>query len=388
MKKNILFAMMMVFLMASILITSCSKDETPSLIIQLDKTNVSLSVGESYSLNVSVENGNVDQNFLKWESSNSDVVEVNDGEIKALSVGEATISISYDSKIYATCLVVVSAIDVTSIKLNQHEISLSLNESFQLTVDIIPSNATYQEIIWESSDENIAIVSAEGLVESKNIGNVTIRAISANSSVYDECIVTVRPQEVTGITCQENAMILLGQSIKLEAEVLPTDATNKSIIWLSSNPEIATVDENGIVNGIRYGNAIITAKSDENGYEAQCNVDVCAIDRFVTVTANAGTEGSTSSGFNSYLRLKFNTNVDSQVFIESILLNDEYGSTKGFEEPNILCSEYSTKFVTQYHGSSSLNTFSAEGWKFLITYTWNDTQYVVNYTDTKKVGWL
>lgn len=385
------FAKWMVFLITSIfMLPSCKEEPDQSIIIKLGHDKLEMMVGDTYSFNVTIDKGNIDKNLLEWESNDSKVVEVNDlGELKALSVGEAEISVRYESKIYATCNVVVKAIDVTSIKLNVHELTLSTGQGLQLEATINPSNATYKGIVWESSNQNIALVSSDGFVEGISVGEATIKVMSTvDSAIFDECLVKVKPQEVTGIICQKSALILLGTTVQLEAEVVPNNATNKTIIWSSSNPDIASVDDDGAVTGVAYGNAIVTAKTLENGYEAQCNIEVSAIDNFVTVSARAGSEGSSWNGYYSYLRLRFNTNVEEQVYIETILLNDENGVAKGYEEPNIWCSEYSTKFITQYQDTTNPNTFPAEGWVFYIAYNWNDTQYLAKYIVPKGGGWF
>lgn len=385
------FAKWMAILLTSVfMLPSCKDEPDQSINIKLSNDNLEMMVGDTYSLNVTIDKGNVDKNLLEWKSNNSKVVEVNNlGELKALSVGEAEVSVIYESKTYATCNVVVKAIDVTSIKLNVHELTLSIGEGVQLDATINPSNATYQSVVWESTNQNIAVVSSDGFVEGIRAGETTIKVLSTvDSEIFDECLVKVKLQEVTGIKCQESALILLGTSVQIEAEVVPNNAANKAIIWSSSNPDIASVDENGIVTGLTYGNAIVTAKTLENGYEAQCHIDVSAIDNFVTITARAGSEGSSWNGFYSYLKLNFNTNVEEQVYIETILLNNEYGEAKGYEEPKIWCTEYSTKFITQYHGTTSFNTFLAEGWEFYIVYTWKDTQYLAKYKVPKGGGWF
>lgn len=80
---------------------------------------------------------------------------------------------------------------------------------------------------------------------------------------------------VTGITLDKSsATLTVGENIKLIPTISPTDATNQKIIWTSSNPDIAAVDDSGTITALMEGNAIITATTEDGGFTATCNVSV------------------------------------------------------------------------------------------------------------------
>ena len=380
---------LLVCLATSMFYFSCSNDnednenqsQTIPLKVKLNETNLTLYIDETYVLRPIVESGDMETDKIEWNSSNSEVATVIDGVISAVSVGESTITLSYENNICASCLAKVLPISPTSLNLNYHELTLQIGESGVLTTSVEPSNATDVTITWESSDTNIAFVDSTGMVTAVSIGEAIIKAVVNNSEVYDQCRITVSPINVTGIKCQESAKILRGGSVKIEAAVIPENATDNSITWYSIKPEIATISDGGIATGVMNGTTYVIAKTNDGGYEGSCRIEVCDIDNFVTAIASVGSEGSTASYFYSYLKLLFKTNVESFVFLSSIKLYDNYGELQGEEHPNVACSEYSHKFITAYHFGPvfSFDTFRAIGWKFIISYTWNGKEYELEY---------
>ena len=379
---------LLVCLATSMFYFSCSNDnednenqsQTIPLKVKLNETNLTLYIDETYVLRPIVESGDMEIDKVEWNSSNPEVATVIDGVISAVSVGESTITFLYENNICASCHVKVLPISPTSLNLNYHELTLQIGESELLTASVEPSNATDVTITWESSDTNIAFVDNTGMVTAVSIGEAIIKAVVNNSEVYGQCRVTVSPINVTGIKCQESAKILRGGSVKIEAAVIPENATDNSITWYSIKPEIATISDAGVVTGVTNGATYVIAKTNDGGYEGSCRIEVCDIDNFVTAVAGVGTEGSTSSYFYDYLKLTFKTNVESPVFLSSIILCDDEGYLKAGETPNLTCTEYSNKYMTKYHDNSG--TFRANGWTFIITYVWNEKEYELVYVHT------
>ena len=113
-------------------------------------------------------------------------------------------------------------------------------------------------------------------------------------------------RSVTGISLSPASIeIAAGSSYLLSAAVKPTDADNHNVTWTSSNPKIATVNANGYVTGVSMGKATITAKTEDGGYTAKCNVRVLFSD--VTNKNLAaydaiywGTDNNVVAGYGSY----------------------------------------------------------------------------------------
>jgi uncharacterized repeat protein (TIGR02543 family) len=122
-------------------------------------------------------------------------------------------------------------IPVSGVTLNKTSTSIFVGSTETLTYTVSPSNATNQNVTWESSDEDVATVSNAGLVTAVGIGTATITATSnADSSVTASCAVTVSNVAVTNITGVPTAATA-GTALILNVTVVPNNATNKTISW-------------------------------------------------------------------------------------------------------------------------------------------------------------
>ncbi len=162
---------------------------------------------------------------------------------------------------------------VTSVTLNQVSIELKVGESVQLTATVQPSNATSKTIIWSSSNSSIASI-ANGLLTAIGEGSATITASAGGKSAT--CTVTVKQNviAVTSITLDQTSVELTeGDNVTITATVKPDNATNKTVTWSSSAPEVASIQD-GKITAIKAGDAVIKAVAGDKS--ATCNVKVKA----------------------------------------------------------------------------------------------------------------
>ena len=185
----------------------------------------------------------------------------------------------------------IPKVAVSGITLNNSTLSLTTGQNFTLQAMLSPSNATNKEVTWESSDAGVAAVSKDGVVTAKKAGKATIVAKAADESgKYASCVVTVTEEkkEVTGVTLNKSSLNLgVGGSEVLSATVLPADATNKQVTWLSSTPSVATVSQSGVVTGVKEGTTQISVITADGSKTAICSV---------TVSGQAQTEPGTQTG--------------------------------------------------------------------------------------------
>jgi pectate lyase len=158
----------------------------------------------------------------------------------------------------------IREVKVESITINEGDITLKLEESEQLTVTVLPDNATDTNVVWLTDDPDIASVSDDGLVTALAVGSTTIIATTLDGSgVSDSITVTVRdidPILVENISINEEDFTLMVEENKqLSITVLPDDAANADVTWSTDDAEIATVSPEGIVTAIAVGNTTITA---------------------------------------------------------------------------------------------------------------------------------
>jgi len=149
---------------------------------------------------------------------------------------------------------------ITGISLDKTTLSLAVSGTYTLTATISPSTATDKTVTWTSSDVTKATVS-NGLVTAVGAGTVTITAQVGSQTAT--CVVTIStvPIAVTGISLDKTALALtVGGTSTLTATVSPSTATDKTVVWTSSDVTKATVS-NGLVTAVAVGTATITAKS-------------------------------------------------------------------------------------------------------------------------------
>lgn len=172
---------------------------------------------------------------------------------------------------------ITSAITLT---LNQSDAHLKASETLALAVTVSPDEATNKKVDWKSDDETVASVSADGVVTAHKVGQTSIHAIANDGGgAKATCIITVDPTMVSSITLsQENLKIRKNHTAQLSAIVAPTDATNASFIWSSTNEDVAKVSEDGVISAIAPGDAVIKATSqDGSQVEASCQVKVLPV---------------------------------------------------------------------------------------------------------------
>ncbi len=168
-------------------------------------------------------------------------------------------------------------ISVTGLTLSSDKLTVEKGSTEALIATVTPADASKKGVTWTSDNPGVATVSG-GVVKGVSPGKAVITAMAkdtTNGEFSQKCEVTVYSTPVTGLSVPyESATVFSGGSKKIEASVEPENATDKLIHWSSSNENVATVDEGGNVSAKGAGSAIITAETDEGGYEKDIVVTV------------------------------------------------------------------------------------------------------------------
>lgn len=163
---------------------------------------------------------------------------------------------------------------------------LSPGERYYIRAEVSPADADDPTVRWYSSDSLIASVDAEGMVSILDVGTVTISTTTIDGGFADHCEFNiVRPTvSVYGVTIGDCPSYVLstGGTHQLIANVAPAEATDPSVTWSSSNPLVASVDENGLVTGLSQGTAKITIRTNDGGFTNTCNLGVMSSGNPVT----------------------------------------------------------------------------------------------------------
>ena len=167
---------------------------------------------------------------------------------------------------------VAKEVSATAVTLNTTELTISKGASATLFLTVTPEDFT-DAVSWKSSNTSVATISDAGVVKAVDVGTATIKVVVGGKSA--SCKVTVQ-QPVTGITLNRTSLTLEAlATYQLTATANPSTAVDRRISWSSSAPEVASVDENGLVTAHKKGSATITASAmDGSGVTKTCAVTV------------------------------------------------------------------------------------------------------------------
>ena len=183
---------------------------------------------------------------------------------------EDTITINYESDSKEFKLIQTGH-PVTELTLNKTSVTLFAGESETLAASAFPLDTKVQ---WSSSSPAIASVNQNGKVTGLDNGTTIITVASADGIKTATCEVTVIVP-VTGVRLDRtSAEIIKGDSMTLTATVAPSNATNKNVIWTSSNPSVATVSQSGVITAIKAGSTTVVATTIDGEKAAACEIVV------------------------------------------------------------------------------------------------------------------
>lgn len=245
-------------------------------------TSMSLPLGERVTLRPIFEPVAATNKNVTWATSDSNVVAVDEnGVAKAMGLGTASVTVTTEDGGF-TASVQITVIEklvfaVEEISLNHDKLDVMLGDTARLKVYFEPEEATNQNVIWSSSDSNVATVDGSGRVAGVALGSATITATSEDGGFTAKCEVTVVNTSTAAQSVSLNKTSLdlaVGKSAQLSAAIEPAAATNQNVTWSSSNTEVATVDTSGRVTAIAAGEAVVTVKTEDGGHKATCTVYV------------------------------------------------------------------------------------------------------------------
>ena len=218
------------------------------------------------------------------------IEKINEKAIKGIKEGQEVVKIKSGKNILATGIIVLGTekkkeeveekqveIKVEGIEVAEKEITIKVGNQYQIVSKLTPSNATNQDIEYLSEDSKIVEIEKDGIIKAVGIGETRVKVITKDGN-YTE-IVKVKVKEkivnVEGIEIEEgNITIKVGDSKKINATIIPSNANNKSVKYESSNEEIATINEDGIIRGIKEGQVRISAITYDGEKKATIEVKI------------------------------------------------------------------------------------------------------------------
>lgn len=244
--------------------------EVPVKGVKLDKTAVSIGIEDTFKLTATVNPANATDKSVTWSSDNVDVAVVDEsGQVTAIGVGTAKITVTTGNGKTATCTVKVLEYSISAEKL---EFDLYNNKT-PVTLKVSDGITEGIRATWSSSDTKIATVSSTGKVTPVGVGEATIQAVVKNGPTFT-CHVTVKNDIIERIELSQNTLVLnADDKVQLKATVLPKNTTlSTEITWSSSDEDAVSVDKEGNVTALKEGASATITAAAVNGVTASCEV--------------------------------------------------------------------------------------------------------------------
>lgn len=331
--------------------------------LKLNKTSIAIAdQTQATSLKLAVYPSNANNKKVTWTSSNKNIVTVNtSGKLSVKNKGNCTIKCSTTdgSKINTNCKVSVKSIIPTKITAKD-EYYLDLGKKTKLNYSIYPKNTTNKKVIYTSSNTKIASVDNNGNVTAKKEGECIItisssqKKLTATADIYVRKMITeLAPTTTTVVTHK-------GEQKQIQTLILPTNASVKALKYVSTNKNIATVDDKGVITGINVGSCQIKISTiDGSNKNTSINVEVkniSAIQKTVNFAKSKSGLGLKALKEND----KTNTFVDDQwcaMFCQYVLRSTN---------PNSIATQVSSKSCGSWSlGLKAKGKYHAHGTKYV-----------------------
>ncbi len=247
--------------------------------VSINQSSIVLDKGETKTLTATVSPSYATNKTLRWGTSDSSVATVDEsGVVTARGAGIACIcAFSRDGSEKSSCCEVSVNVPVKSVTINTSSLMLRVGEYDYLSAEVCPTDAVNQLIRWSSSNTNVVWVNeATGRVEARGVGSATVYATAQDGTgVKGSCAIQVEPPiAVQGIDiCCDNCTMNIGDTTYLSYDIYPSDATNKSVTWCSSNTSVAEVNAStGKIVAQSAGMTTITVTTNDGSYVDSCEV--------------------------------------------------------------------------------------------------------------------
>ena len=306
--------------------------------VSLNSQTGKLRVGEQTTLIATITPDNATNKSVTWKSDNTEAATVENGVVTAVGEGKANITVTtVDGNKTATCEITVlpeeepepdpepEVINVENVTLNSQNEELKIGDTVTLVATITPSNATNKNVTWSSDNTNVATVN-NGVVRAVGEGkaNITVTTVDGNKTAT--CMITVLPEEepepepeptpepdpepevinVESVALNsQNEELKIGETTTLVATVMPSNATNKKVVWSSDNTNVATVN-NGVVTAVGEGSANIKVTTVDGNKTAVCKITV--VDEQEDVISTISYDITDSTNKNVTATITFNRN--------------------------------------------------------------------------------
>ncbi len=220
---------------------------------------------------------------VTWSSSKKKVVSVSKkGVIVGRRFGKATITAKAKDGSGKTAKIRVQVgRKITKLQIPTQSMSLEVGQTASVKAKVLPANATRKKLKYQSSNEDAVTVDSTGVVKAKGKGSATITVSSLDGSdkkVACKVQAVILSQSVDVDTLGGERRIAVGKTLTLQAAVNPEEVSNAALQFASTNPEVATVSEWGVVKGINPGTVTIQVTAADGHSTASIDLEVYKVE--------------------------------------------------------------------------------------------------------------
>lgn len=240
----------------------------PAIDVSADKTT--MYVGESGQIKVVIGGEDV-TSASTFETDDASILTVDQtGKYTAVSKGTATIRVAYNG---SEAELRISVNGVGSITISGYSQNMSVGDTSRLTATTNPAGVG---VTWSSSNPTVVSVDSSGYIHAVSEGFAIITATANDGSgTSGTCTIMVSAVKAESVEINRSSLTLtVGGTQTLKATVEPDDAANKTVVWSSSNPQVASVSSAGVVTAIAPGTAVITVTTVDGSLTDSCTVTV------------------------------------------------------------------------------------------------------------------
>lgn len=275
--------------------------------------------------------------------------------------------------------------------------TVDIGKTLRLKTTLEPKNTSFKKLKFTSSDTKIATVSSDGLIKGLKEGKVkiTVRALETDKKVVVNITVKKPYVAVKGIeiTNKPGLTVEAGKTLKMTAKISPADATNKTVIWETSDKSKATIDSKGTLKAIRPTEYVeVTASSKDGKFKAKYNLKITKKSGYLT---NEQLDKLNLSGINNLMIV---AHPDDETFWGAAhVLNDRYlvvVLTNGFHDQRVsdfnsvikrygndrgLILSYPDTRRYLYTASGAYNGYETDMWSTCLSGMEDDIKLLLNY---------
>ncbi len=345
--------------------------------------------------------------YIKWKTSDKKICTVEDGLVQAVGVGEATITATAGDLKAEAKVVVTATNKVPTVTLDKEDVSLKVGDAIVVNGYVTFKNkAKLGEYTYSSNDESIATVDENGKITGVKIGETTVNVVAkfadyttvkkVNVKVIKDAVVKLNAYNVD---LKLNASVDAGKdtfTIVPSAFVGGESVKGGSYAFASSNPEVATVDINGVIRGVGVGSADVTVSA---------TVDGTNFVETVKVTTSKSVVNIAMESFEAYKSVNGNVRTPNDIAIpvgtygltDSELSNAKAtyalgGVTGTFSNSNVaysgdksVCNLSGRQFGSEIYGENAVVTFDTDTTVINVNIGTLVTKFISTKTDFENI---